>query len=54
MLRMARSIHPDGRYILNHYTDLDVEYEESIEHCVSAGADFKLGIQTHAHRDGLH
>ena len=52
MLCMARSIHPNGRYILNHYTDLDVEYEESIEHCLLAGADFEvIGIQTHMHTE---
>ena len=52
MLRTARSIHPGGRYIVNHYTDLDVEYEELIEHCLATGADFEvIGIQTHMHTE---
>ena len=52
MLRTARSSHPNGRYIVNHYTDLDVEYEELIEHCLSVGADFEvIGIQTHMHTE---
>ena len=52
MIRTARSIHPEGRYIVNHYTDLDLEYEELIEHCLSAGANFEvIGIQTHMHTE---
>ena len=48
MLQAARLIRPDARYILNHYTDLDKEYEEQIEHCLKVGADFEVvGIQTH-------
>ena len=48
MLRVARSIRPDARYILNHYTDLDVEYEEQIEHCLNSGVNVEvIGLQTH-------
>ena len=55
MIDTARSIRPDVRLILNHYTDLDVEYEEQIEHCLEVGAAFEvIGIQTHAYRDGLN
>lgn len=52
MLRTARAIRPDARYILNHYTDLDAAYEKQIEHCLKAGADFEaIGIQTHMHTE---
>ncbi|CAI8281033.1 MAG: Anti-sigma-I factor RsgI6 [Opitutia bacterium UBA7350] len=48
----ARAVSPDARLILNHYTDLDVEYEEQIEHCLKAGAKFEvIGIQTHMHTE---
>jgi GH35 family endo-1,4-beta-xylanase len=50
MLKLARAREPNKRYILNHYTDLDKEYEELIEHCLKEGADFEaIGIQTHMH-----
>lgn len=50
MLELARAQKPNKRYILNHYTDLDKEYEELIEHCLAQGADFEaIGIQTHMH-----
>jgi GH35 family endo-1,4-beta-xylanase len=52
MLRTARAIRPDARYILNHYTDLDEAYEAQIEHCLKVGADFEaIGIQTHMHTE---
>ena len=52
MLHAVRLIRPDARYILNHYTDLDKEYEEQIEHCLKVGADFEVvGIQTHMHTE---
>lgn len=52
MIDTARSIRPDVRLILNHYTDLDVEYEEQIEHCLEVGAAFEvIGIQTHMHTE---
>ena len=48
----ARAVRPDARLILNHYTDLDVEYEEQIEHCLEARAEFEvIGIQTHMHTE---
>lgn len=50
MLKTARAIRPDADYILNHYTDLDVEFKEQIQHCLDNAADFEaIGIQTHMH-----
>jgi GH35 family endo-1,4-beta-xylanase len=52
MINEARAVRPEARLILNHYTDLDVEYEEQIEHCLEAGVEFEaIGIQTHMHTE---
>ncbi len=52
IIRDARAVRPEARLILNHYTDLDVEYEEQIEHSLEAGAEFEvIGIQTHMHTE---
>jgi GH35 family endo-1,4-beta-xylanase len=50
MLKLARERQPHKGFILNHYTDLDNEYEDLIKHCLDEGADFEaIGIQTHMH-----
>lgn len=52
IIREARAVRPNARLILNHYTDLDVEYEEQIQHCLDAEAAFEvIGIQTHMHTE---
>ena len=46
----VRSIRPDGRFILNHFTDDDPEYHDQIAYCLSNDVPVDvIGIQTHMH-----
>jgi GH35 family endo-1,4-beta-xylanase len=50
VIREARTVRPDGYFILNHYTDNDPNYRKQIEYCFEKGVQVDaIGIQTHMH-----
>ncbi|MAS98115.1 MAG: hypothetical protein CMF29_04205 [Kiritimatiellaceae bacterium] len=53
IVEAVREIRPDGRYILNHFTDADPEYHSQIQYCLSNEVPVDvIGIQTHMHHLG--
>lgn len=50
LVQAVRDVRPEGRYLLNHFTDADPEYHEQIRYCLSNEVPFDaIGIQTHMH-----
>jgi GH35 family endo-1,4-beta-xylanase len=50
IVNTVRSIRPDGRFIVNHFSDRDPEYHQQIGYCISNNVSFDaIGIQTHMH-----
>ena len=53
IVEAVREIRPEGRYILNHFTDADPEYHAQIQYCLSNEVPVDvIGIQTHMHHLG--